>query len=366
MDDQTKQREAFYLVKKYTSVTWHAEAFRLFKQFCEDYERDFYRKPVAGYQVTEWDEQNLRMFWGYASQLEEGLTAVLKGDLWAGAELLGRGSEFGRWLYSRRFDEVDMEPYGYRRGKYRGASQGIFANVERAYDMLIASAIYQHTDRLRRDRVGLPNNWEVEYGDPAALALKIPYGVPPGGLPPLPDPDPQAPVIRSGEPVPVHGIWVVEPDDAHRGQTYCMAYLATWAPALETISEQEYERNTQWERTDDQTAKDDCDAIKDYSVRWRLLWRDTRYAGGRVPDEEADYLTYRPPTGQPPAMVQWLQCNDGQPCPREGWWYAAVHSGTRRYFRHGETLPHIDNPMWASTLWQFVGDQAGGTPAPRV
>ena len=84
MDYQTKQREAFYLIKKYTSVTWHAEAFRLFKQFCEDYERDFYRKPVAGYQATEWDEQNLRMFWEYASEMEDGLAAVRKGDLWGG------------------------------------------------------------------------------------------------------------------------------------------------------------------------------------------------------------------------------------------------------------------------------------------
>ncbi|NUP88061.1 MAG: hypothetical protein HUU30_20265 [Burkholderiaceae bacterium] len=352
MDYETKQREAVYLIKKYSSVTWYAEAFRLFKQFCEDYERDFYRKPVAGYQVTDWDEQNLRMFWSYASEMEDGLAAVRKGDLWGGRELMRHGGTFGQWLYSRRFDEVDMEPHGYRRGKYRGASQGIFANAERANDMVVAASVFTHTDRLRRDRVELPNNWEVEYGDPAALALKIPYGVPPGELAPLPDPDPQAPVIRSGDPVPEHGIWVVEPDAAHRGQTYCMAYLVTWAPALETISEQEYERNTLWSRTRDQTAKNDCDAIKDYPVRWRLLWRDTRYSGGSVPAEEADYLTYRPPTGQPPA--------------REGWWYAAVHSGTRRYFRQGETLPHIDNPMWASTLWQFVGDQAGGTPAPRV
>ena len=366
MDDQTKQREAFYLIKKYTSVTWHAEAFRLFKQFCEDYERDFYRKPVAGYQATEWDEQNLRMFWEYASEMEDGLAAVRKGDLWGGRELMRHGGQFSRWLFSRRFDEMDLEPYGYRRGKNRGVCQGIFANAERAHDMMIAGSIVRHTDDLRRDWVSLPYNWEVEFGDPAAIALKIPYGVPPGELPALPDPDPQAPVIRSGDPVPEHGIWVVEPDDAHRGQTYCMAYLATWAPALETISEQEYERNTLWSRTRDQTAKNASDAIKDYPVRWRLLLRDTRYAGGRVPDEEADYLTYRPPTGQPPAIVQWLQCNNGQPCPREGWWYAAVHSGTHRYFRRGETLPHIDNPMWASTLWQFVGDQAAGTPAPRV
>jgi hypothetical protein len=153
------------------------------------------------------------------------------------------------------------------------------------------------------------------------------------------------------------GIWAVEPDKTHFDQTYDFAYLRPWAPALARSSEQEYELNTRWERTNDETCRKYCDKIKDYPVRWRLIWEDTRYADGRVPPEEAEYLIYRDPAqaaagGAAPGAR--LRCEGGQPCPQSGLWTTPSGGGVRRRFERGEAMPVLGS-AWGVTVWQLDG-----------
>lgn len=368
MDYERKQREAFYLIKKYSSYTWYTEIYRLWKLFCEGYERDFYRKPIqyppdsyhAGmlYEPGEYDEQNLRMFWGQLGEMEEGLALLRQGNKARGYEYLASGTQFHETIYSRRFEFMDLSDFGYRRGTV-SLSEGIFVYAQKAKVMAVASAIYMHIDRLRRDYDSLLDNDGIE----AALTnhkLKIPLGVPPGELPPLPTLAPDAPTVMSGEEVPAMGIWVIEPDDAHRDQTYCMAYLRPWAPALLRVSEQEYENNTRWIRTKDETYHKDSDKIKDYPVKWRLLWRDDRdYSNGNVPPEEADYLIYRESSSMSetdPEMVR-LRCEGGQPCPRTGIWQTPASKDSRRMFKAGDTMPDYPNAEYGKTIWQWDGEE---------
>jgi hypothetical protein len=291
------------------------------------------------------------MFWGYAADMEEGLVALRRGDKANAYELLDAGCRFDEWLYSRRFEENDLSDFGYRRGKGRGPSEGFFASAEVARDMNMIGGIFNHTDELRRDGVSLPDR-HLAAQRPSAEHFKIPYGVPPGVLPPLPPLDPSAPTVMSGEQVPALGIWVVEPDAAHRGQTYCMAYLRPWWPALETVSEQEHEANTRWIRTFDDAYRKDCDAIKEYPVRWRLLWRDDRDYNGRTPPEESDYLVYRGERVQTPPPVVRMRCEGGQPCPRDGTWFTPSGGGVRRHFKAGELMPDLKS-QWGVTIWQL-------------
>ena len=364
MNYEQKQREAFYLIKKYSSYTWYAEIHRLWQAFCDGYERDFYRFPIrepedsgsihAGtlYEPGAWDEQNLKMFWGYAANMEEGLAFLRAGNKLQGYAKLFNGCCFNEWLYTRRFEEIDLSDFGYRRGKANGASHGIFAFAARAYDMFIADGICRHTSVLCRNVLELPDSNKEKYEIPVGNALKIPYGVPPGALPPLPTIHPNAPSVLSGEEVPAMGIWVVEPDDAHRDQTYCMAYLAGWAPALETVSEQEYEINTRYERTREEKYRKDWDAIPSYPVRWRLLWRDDRnYTEGNIPSEETDYLTYYPPASEPDASPR-LRCEAGQPCPKTGHWYTPAKVDSRLYFTQSEIMPALGGD-YGSTIWEW-------------
>jgi hypothetical protein len=366
MNDEQKQREAFYLIKKYSSYTWYSEIYRLWKQFCDGYERDFYRTPMvipggryAGqlYEPNAWDEQNLQMFWGYAASMEEGLATLANGDKVRGYALLADGMNFGGWLYSRRFEEMDLSDLGYRRSPV-DISEGVFVYAQKAHAMIIATCICTHTDSLRRDYLALPDN-------PSAVLnrteqqLQLPIGVPPGILPDLPVLDSSAPNVMTDEEVPAMGIWVVEPDTAHNAQTYCMAYLRQWVPAIETVSEQEYEKNSRWIRTRDEAYRKDSDKIKDYPVRWRLLWRDERdYSNGNVPPEEADYLIYREPTELPIIDFIGLRIEAGQACPQAGYWFAPAKLDSRHFFSQGEIMPSFDSSTYGATIWQWSDDQS--------
>lgn len=365
MDYEQKQREAFYLVKKYSSYTWYLEIFRLWKRFCINYEQDFYRKPVTApagdykgageiYKPTDWDEANLKMFWAYARDMEEGLSLLISGTKTRAYESLSSGTRFGQWLFSRRFEEMDLSVFGYRRSPGHGIATGIFSDAQVAHDMAMADGIRYHTDELRRDHSNLPNKNHIEYWEPLARQLRIPYGIPAHPLEPVPPLDPRMPTVITGDKVPALGIWMVEPDQAHAEQTYCMAYLRPWTPAIDTISEQEYEINTRWIRTRDEKWRPYSDKVKDYPIRWRLLWHDTRYEDGRIPPEEAEYLIYREPKAEIKAPPECLRCEAGEPCPREGWWVSPASAG-RRYFKQGETMPS-GQTGWGKTIWQLEPD----------
>lgn len=362
MESDLKQREAFYLLKKYSSYTWYAEIFSLWKNFCKNYERDFYRAPViapagdyagAGtpYTPTDWDELNLKMFWAYAGDMEEGLNLLLRGPKARAHQLLDSGTRFNEWLFSRRFEEMDLSVFGYRRTIGHGVAEGIFSDAQKAYMMTMATCIFRHTDELRHDYAKFPHKYKEAYEVPFSRTMRIPFGVPDRELEPVPQPSSDMPSIKTGDALPEPGIWAVETDKDHASHTYAMAYLLPWIPAPGGISEQEHELNTCWERTGDEMYRNYFDKIKRYPVRWRLLWRDTRYGDGRIPPEEAEYLIYREPAAEIKAPVERLRCEAGDPCPREGWWVSPASSG-RQYFKQCETMPS-GQAGWGKTIWQL-------------
>ena len=359
MNDEQKQREAFYLIKKYSSYTWYAEIYRLWKQFCDGHEM-MMRDPdkyLLGNPVTPWWEQNMQMFWGYAASMEEGLATLAKGDKPRGYALLDDGIRFYEWLYSRRFEEIDLSEIGYRRN-VADISEGVFIYSQKARAMAMADGIVSHTDTLRRDYYALPDKSRAVLAN-TDQQLQLPFGVPSGKLPDLPAIDFNAPSVMTGEEVPAMGIWVVEPDETHCGHTYCMAYMRPWAPAIDTVSEQEYEINSRWIRTRDETYRKDHNKIKDYPVRWRLLWRDERdYSNGNVPPEEVDYLIYRKPEVTPIAELVRLRITGGQPCPQAGYWLTPAKENSRRHFKLDEVMPIFSDSAYGGTIWQWSEDQS--------
>lgn len=362
MDYEQKQREAFYLTKKYSSYAWCAEIYRLWKAFCDGYERDFYKFPIrepldsgtayAGklYEPSEWDEQNLKMFWGYAAAMDEGLQFMRQGNRVLGCTRFREGGMLHQWLFSRRFEEIDLSVFGYQRNMLH-AAENTFLFAQKAYAMSVQGAIFPHTDELRKDYSHLENDIDILHYA-TARKIKIPFGVPPGALPPVPVLDPNAISIMSGDEVPVVGIWVVEPDEEHRGQTYCMAYLRPAFPALMRVSEQEYDSNTRYIRTRNEIDRADCDKIPDYPVRWRLLWADDRnYTHGNTPIEEADYLTYYPPV-KTNSNAQRLRCEAGQDCPKTGFWTTPAKQNSRTLFSQGDPMPSVGGD-YGLTIWEL-------------
>lgn len=87
---------------------------------------------------------------------------------------------------------------------------------------------------------------------------------------------------------------------------------------------------------------------------WRLLWEDTRYKDGAIPDEEALYPTPEQSIATSEAVPDpsRLRCEAGEPCPREGYWFTPARSGSRRYFQQGEVMPEFSTD-WGKTIWQW-------------
>jgi hypothetical protein len=47
----------------------------------------------------------------------------------------------------------------------------------------------------------------------------------------------------------------------------------------------------------------------------------------------------------------------GQPCPEAGWWFTPAKTGSRRYFKQGETMPSVGGD-YGLTFWQWSPDQS--------
>ncbi len=90
---------------------------------------------------------------------------------------------------------------------------------------------------------------------------------------------------------------------------------------------------------------------------WRLLWEDTRYKDGSIPEEERLYPTpsdsLHPVLAPPP---QRLRCEAPNPCPREGWWHTPAQPGSRRFFKTGELMPDLRTD-YGATIWEWDAQQ---------
>ncbi|MBS1211301.1 MAG: hypothetical protein H6R19_3699 [Proteobacteria bacterium] len=92
---------------------------------------------------------------------------------------------------------------------------------------------------------------------------------------------------------------------------------------------------------------------------WRLLWEDTRYKDGSIPEEEKHYPTPEqslalvvPTTPE----VLHLRCPAGQPCPKAGYWLTPAKLSSRRLFKQGEVMPDFDS-NYGATIWQWDEQQ---------
>jgi hypothetical protein len=52
-----------------------------------------------------------------------------------------------------------------------------------------------------------------------------------------------------------------------------------------------------------------------------------------------------------------LRCEAGQACPKAGYWMTPAKSGSRRFFKSGDTMPEVASD-YGSTIWQWDIDQS--------
>lgn len=99
---------------------------------------------------------------------------------------------------------------------------------------------------------------------------------------------------------------------------------------------------------------------------WRLLWEDTRYKDGSIPEEEELYPLQEPLSPveeraayqQPsPESKQHPNVPANQPCPESGWWFTPAKADSRRYFKQGDIMPSLGGD-YGQTFWQWASDQS--------
>ena len=91
------------------------------------------------------------------------------------------------------------------------------------------------------------------------------------------------------------------------------------------------------------------------ALLWRLLWEDTRYKDGVIPDEENLYplpsesAQLAKDQVSPSTSPIRMRCEAGQPCPADGEWSTPA-AQVSRHFKQGEIMPDMASD-YGQTIW---------------
>lgn len=164
---------------------------------------------------------------------------------------------------------------------------------------------------------------------------QLAYPVFPKSLPPVPERSDI--IIKTNDPVPCDGIW--EPvkimynhkllviKDGISGFKNPGAYnyfIRGMTAPRQVYYDVLMESDTEMLITDD--------PIRYREVYWRLVWEDTRYCDGVIPDESGYFLD--------DTQGERIQCRTGDKCPHSGQW-ATLAGGHQQfvYVREGDSMP---------------------------
>ncbi len=158
---------------------------------------------------------------------------------------------------------------------------------------------------------------------------------------PLPDvPDPKENLlVRSGKRVPFSGIW--EPVDAPKVSPFSLFRPAAPVGPFPIVGTMSYLHGGS--NAPNRSDTEESDGVP---ATWHLLWRDTRYEDGAIPDEECGYQFLKPesiaPKTQPisPSTTDTLiWAESGQPAPQSGRWLAENDLQVSITVSAGDVLP---------------------------
>jgi hypothetical protein len=330
-DDAARDR-AFYLLKKYSSATLLRRAIDLYAEFLRDFEREI-KKPEnvrlnwLGNPIPY--EEDLQYFLEYLQPME--YARPLLTDPARRPEAFGMLRDavgFGSFIWGRRYEELGADDpaglfykLGYR--QYKEESIGIFAKA--SLSGALVSLLLGTLNKARRVYLDDPR----EQGPSARFVMRwtydsiffdelpfnrIPPIVFPAQLPPCPARNEETEgQVWSSQTIPVTGIWEPWSFDPKVGVRCPNYYLAG-----DTASQYQFEGT---------------DTLED--VRWRLIWKDTRYASGGIPSEEADYFA---PEQLAVSGGRSRIAYAGTPCPESGEW-SSPQLKTRQRLQAGEPMP---------------------------
>src|SRR5471032_2041715 len=341
--EQDARAKAFYLLKKWTSLTFLEHAVKLYQDFLVAYAKQLNAPSPNQKDLETW---YVHSFLRRAGQMEDGLNLLRQGrDKLAAYRALVAGGEFSDYLFGRAASEwmIENDPFFQRLG----------ARVVRFDRPVIAEAYVLGTviTHLSLETLKCTGNFDFSY----RLAGKNENGGgrifrhwtyeslfqespkpgwpnwPPGRIYPVelpscpPKNESREGEVHSGQEIPVEGIW--EPWFP-AGKVGCPNYFLKGSVAHTYLLE----------GTNDEQA-----------VRWRLLWEDNRYQDGGIPVEEETYFPK-------PAAQPRLRALPGEPCPRAGYWQNPAMKDPV-YVKAGDSMPGPQHTSWGMVIWQYCDPQ---------
>lgn len=331
MRDDLTRRQVFWLLQRLTSWSlWNTKR-EAFKVFADAYETAIKTWPPKDPEAPEAD--HLSAIYEILTCYDSGLAELSRGHrfVWRADQVFKAAA--------RRFNALDR--YFYRNPNYweHGSQFAPYPpKVDALYQLMHASEFqmdYAPLEVWTEDNIA---NLESPGSllDPAHYRhgfYDLAYPTIPGVLQPVPDTS--GPVIQSGQAVPCDGIW--EPVTIRRNRVLdlsstegglfendgCFNYLVagTEAPNLSDVDDQALD-------------------ITPRSTHWRLLWEDTRYQDGVIPDE-SQYFLKSPETSPAFDPKTVRPARTGDICPVAGEWRTEEYGGRTVHIAAGKSMPDV-------------------------
>lgn len=330
MSDEQVRRKLFWVLQRLSSYSlWQRkrDAWAYFTQQYEQALKNWPEEITKGFdpEAIIWAYDALRLY-------DEGLSELAVGNRQVWQRLTGEFHQLAR--------PVDLiESYFYLPCHERGAQQEPYpVEVEKLNKLKIAAKI--HGDYLMYP----PHNNVCNFFDAAYLLEldnykynfnKLAYPVFPENLPPVPERSDI--IIKTDAPVPCDGIW--EPVKIH--YDHKLLIIKDGISGFNNLGAYNYfirgmnaPRQVYYDvliESDTEMVVPD-DPIRYRDVHWRLVWEDTRYSDGIIPDESEYFLDDAP--------GKRITCPSGELCPHSGHW-ATIAGGHQQFIdvQAGQLMP---------------------------
>ena len=336
MQDDSTRRQVFWLLKRLTSYSLWARKRDAWETFTNAYEKAVKTWPKSDPEQMSADL--LPTIYEMLSLYNKGLDELAKGRRFVWRE--------GQPFRSAITNYYTVTSYFFTDPRYweRGQQEAPYPPKVEALNRLMRASEY-HGEQSPLEVPYLPHlsaHWTSPGGllNPDAYKYEfyqLPYPVFPSNLPEVPPGTEQ--IVRSGQEVPVDGIW--EPVAISREKVLgviafgakreknegCFNYLVAGTRAP-TITGEVY------------AATGKVDKV---STHWRLVWEDTRYKDGVIPDE-SEYFLERAPTDAPPdhgQPAEEIEVRTGDVCPVTGIWEAKDFENHRIEVSKGKVMPDV-------------------------
>ncbi|WP_232465661.1 Imm72 family immunity protein [Burkholderia ubonensis] len=331
MQDDVTRRKVFWLLQRLTSWSLWKAKYDAFKVFADAYETAIKTWPANDPDVMEAD--HLKTIYEILNCYDKGLVELARGHrfVWRAGQVLKHAvSKFG-----------NLDSYFYRNPKYwehGGQFEPYPPKVDMLYQLMHRSEFQMESAPL--EIMASDNVARLE--SPGSLLdpvyydhgfYKLAYPILPDDLPEVPDPP--GPVIQSGQSVPCDGIW--EPVIIEQSRVLgvvpigaklfknngCFNYFVADvdAPVFASVDV----------TTFDVTLR---------PTHWRLLWEDTRYLDGVIPDE-SQYFLEPPGKSEPLALEAVSPVRTSDVCPVSGEWRTDEYGGKTVQVERGTTMPDM-------------------------